>query len=331
MDRKQFRRIQVMTSIRRPHQSSTRRGGALLSVLWLSAALSAIAFTVATRVRGETDRASTLAERTRAYYLAVGGVERAIVRIQSDLTRLPDHLMRFSFPGGETVVEVIPETARVSLNVGTREELTALLVALGAPPAQAAEIALAAIEWRSAQATLDEFYSRLTPSFRPRHASFLNEEEALFLKGMTPELFHGSYVRDASGRMVRLGALKDCVSVFGTTGRFDVNSAEPALLASLGMPRLAAEQIVALRSMKRIQDLNEVAALAGPAVQRLRVGGNSIYTLRATARIRRPDGMLSDLRHTVAAQVKFLPLELMPPHHVLRWRDWADSEVSQWR
>lgn len=320
----------TLTSIRRSPRNS-RRGGALLAVLWLAVALAAIAFAVATRVRGETDRATTLADRTRTYYLAAGAVERAILRVQSNLERSPDPLMRFSFPNGEAIVEAIPETARLSLNLGEPREFAALLVALGAPPDQARETAMAVVDWRKeGMSQFDQFYSRLTPSFRARHASFLNEEEALYLKGMTPELFHGSYTRGPNGALVRLGAFKDCVSTIGTTGRFEVNTAEPALLVSLGIPWPAVQQIVRLRGMKRILNMNEVAPFAGPAVAKLRLGGNSIYTFRATARLRRPDGRLSDLRHTVSAQVKFAPLQLTPPHHILRWRDMADSEVSQW-
>ena len=48
-------------------------------MLWLSAALSAIAFTLATTVRAETERTSTAADGLRAYYLAEGGVERALL------------------------------------------------------------------------------------------------------------------------------------------------------------------------------------------------------------------------------------------------------------
>ena len=59
-----------------------RRGAALLAVLWLSAILAAIAFSVATTVRGETERTSTLSEGVRAYYLATGALERALAYIE---------------------------------------------------------------------------------------------------------------------------------------------------------------------------------------------------------------------------------------------------------
>src|SRR6516162_9438789 len=55
------------------------RGSALLTVLWIAAALSAIAFSLATTVRGETERVSTDLDGLRAYYLAAGAVERASI------------------------------------------------------------------------------------------------------------------------------------------------------------------------------------------------------------------------------------------------------------
>src|SRR5271157_5393786 len=60
-----------------PHPVGHTRGSALLAVLWLSAALAAIAFSLSTTVRGETERASTSVDGMRAYYLAVSAVDRA--------------------------------------------------------------------------------------------------------------------------------------------------------------------------------------------------------------------------------------------------------------
>ena len=60
-----------------------RRGAALLAVLWLAAALSAIAFTLANTVRGEIERSSTDADGLKAYYLAEGAIDRTFVYIQS--------------------------------------------------------------------------------------------------------------------------------------------------------------------------------------------------------------------------------------------------------
>jgi len=50
-------------------------------VLWISAALAAVAFSLANTVRGETDRTSTELDDIRGYYLATGAVDRAAVEL----------------------------------------------------------------------------------------------------------------------------------------------------------------------------------------------------------------------------------------------------------
>ncbi len=142
--------------------------------------------------------------------------------------------------------------------------------------------------------------------------------------GITPDLFYGGYEHDAEGRLVPRGALRDCVSVFDAGPRIDVNTAQPAVLAAIGLAPDAVSGIVARRRVQPLQsaeDLGNWATGGGDAFARLRVGGNSIFTLRSTARILLPNGQLSDLRRTVAATVKFLPTGENQRLHVLRWYD----------
>ena len=310
-------------------------------MLWLSAALSAIAFSVATTVRAETERASTLTESIRAGYLASGAVEGAILKIQSarNQGRVPPPRFRYSFATGEAVVEVMPETARLDINRALSPDLANLMVALGADPARAQAIAAAIVDWRTTGGQFEDYYLRLTPSFRPRHASFQEIDEAIWVRGMTPELFHGSYTREPrTGRLVRLGAFKDCVSIFGSIAKFDANGIEPALLRSFGTSFDGANALVAERERQPLMSAAEVARLApmaGPALGRLTVIANSIYTLRATARVRLPDNRLSDVSRTVAAQVKFRQPDSPPAYQILRWDDQAFSpaysEARAWR
>src|SRR5580765_2784978 len=103
-----------------------KRGSALLAVMWLSLALSAIAFSVASTVHGETERVSTAVDGIRSYYLATGAVERAILYLQWGRTMPASDdnpyyhpgrpVLRMSFPTGEAEVEVVPETAKYNLN-----------------------------------------------------------------------------------------------------------------------------------------------------------------------------------------------------------------------
>ena len=81
------------------------------------------------------------------------------------------------------------------------------------------------------------------------------------------------------------------------------------------------------RAMKPLNEgelMGFMGSLGSPAV-RLRVEGNSIVSFKATARLRLPNGQLSDLRRTVAAQVKYFQRNSKSSIDVLRWHDSAWS------
>src|SRR4051794_22444351 len=83
------------------HPSEIRnpaRGSALLAVLWLSLALSAIAFSLASTVQGETERTSTAVDGLRSYYLATGAIERAILYMQWGKRTAPTPDSPFYYP-----------------------------------------------------------------------------------------------------------------------------------------------------------------------------------------------------------------------------------------
>lgn len=317
----------------------TERGTALLAVLWLSAALSAIAFTIASSVRAETERTSTDVDALRAGYLADGAIDRALLYIQwGPNFRNPDGtpkyfenptpVLHFQFPSGAANVEIIPETAKLNVNLARPEEIRNLLVLVGVVPAQAEAIAAAILDWRSptpggAFSQFDQHYLSLVPSFQARHASFHEIEELLLVQGVTPDLFYGSYTRDEQGNLLRHSALRDCLSVFGTKGVLDINTAEPAVMGAVGVMPDAVTAIVNRRREHVIKqaDLAGLISGAGPGAARLGIAPSVIVTLRATAALRLPNGQLSDLRRSVSAMVKMLGPGFDEPYHVMRWYD----------
>jgi general secretion pathway protein K len=115
--------------------------------------------------------------------------------------------------------------------------------------------------------------------------------------------------------------LRDCVSVFGGTSGFDINTAHPAVLATVGLPPDLIAEVVRRRQFAplRQEELARLIQAVGPAGNRLRLGGNSIFTIRATARVRLPNGQLSDMKRSVAAMVKIMPPGYDAPYHILRW------------
>ena len=115
----------------------------------------------------------------------------------------------------------------------------------------------------------------------------------------------------------------DCLSVFGARDRVDANTASPAVLAAVGLTPYAVGALMARRKVAPLTDseLTDFMNSIGATRERLRVEGNSIVTMRATARLRVGDGQLSDLKRTVSAQVKYMPPGYDLPIHILRWYD----------
>jgi general secretion pathway protein K len=200
-----------------------------------------------------------------------------------------------------------------------------------APP-RAQDIAAAIVDWRTPAveaSPFDDFYASQRPPYVAPHARFQEVEELLSVRGVTPDLYYGAWQPTPPGSAQHLAlrtGLRDCVSIYGATNMFDVNNAPPAVLAAVGVPP---EGVAALIRQRRIQpfvtpnDLAPFADIAGPGFAHLRIGGYTIFTFRSTARLRLVNGQLSDLRRTVAAQVKFLPTGYDTSYHILRWYDTA--------
>ena len=226
----------------------SRRGSALLTVLWISAALAAIGFALANTVRGETERVSTTVDDLRAYYLASGAVERAAIEVlwsavaQTD-RKLPKGTTRvdYTFQSGMAHVEIIPEAAKLDVNSVPPDQLARLLEGLGVPGERIGAIVEGVTAWRAGRGS--SFSSLPGPTFPGAGTSFQEIEEILAVRGVTPDLFYGNYVPapDAAlpdhARLVRRSGLVDCLSVFGSkNGQVDANTADPAVLHALGMP-----------------------------------------------------------------------------------------------
>lgn len=325
----------LATASAAPLCADPRRGSALLAVLWLAAALAAIAFAVASTVRGETERTATEVDSMRAYYLATGGIDRALLwMLWGQKYRNPDGspryfaapmpLLHFEFPTGAVNVEIIPESSKLNINKAPPEQLLALTAALGIPPARASLIVQGILDWRShspggAFTDFDEYYLSLAPTFRSRHASFEEIEELLVIRGMTPELFYGRYDKSPDGTLLPRPGLKDCLSVYGGSGVYDVNTVQPAVMVALGVPPESAALIVAMRRQVPFRLQQQIVPIPGATMAHLGLGASPVVTVRATAAQRLSGGRLSDLRRSVSALVAFLSNQSNPPYHILRW------------
>ena len=301
-------------------------------VLWISAALAAVAFSLANTVRGETDRTSTELDEVRGYYLATGAVERAAVELLWSVSQQGERKIKegsawvdYNFPTGAAHVELIPETAKLDVNLAPPEQLLRLLAAIGADPGQAMEITQGIVARRGG----GPVSPTAIPTFPAGGASFQEIEELLSVRGVTPEIFYGTYIPSERGReqggsgLIRRSGLVECLSVYESGGQVDANTADGAVLAALGAPPGGIQMLLERRRMAALtpQTFGQLLPALGQAAGLLRLGGNSIITLRATAQVRLANGQLSDMRRTVAAQVKYMPSGYTIPIHILRWYD----------
>jgi general secretion pathway protein K len=341
------REYKLIAKLHRRDNHGRQRGSALIAVLWLTAALAAITFALAVTVRGEVDRASTAADGLRSYYLATGSITRALLWLEwGSQYRTPDGRPRFfespmprltfQYPAGIAVVEIIPESSKLNVNFATPLQLFRLLLVLGEPEPRARLVTDAILDWRKATeqgAGLFDGEYRAS-SFLAPHASFQQLEELLLVRGMTPELFYGYYGPGPDGSRIWHTGLRDCLTTLGAQGSaFDVNTVPAPLLAALGASPASIGQLLLLRNRAPIRVASDVQNLFPEEVMsRLTVGGGAALTLRATARVRLPNGGFSDLKRSVSALVKLpstgLGAPVPDPRHPYTIVRWYDNEVS---
>ena len=313
---------------------SRQRGSALLAVLWLSIALSAIAFALSRSVRTELERAGFNVDSTRAYFLARGGIERAMLRMMRPLRpgvqdgrqgfRPGQNFMEFAFASGTVRVAIEGEGGKLDINRAPPQALAQVLAATGLEPGLAVTLAARIAEARSralwsaagqAVSTAGGTNVAALSTFSGRRASFQELEELLMIPGVNADILYGTYARNEQGGLQRVGGLSRHLTVWGG-GAVDAAYASPQILQAAGMPPTQAAMVVQIRAMRPLQaqDL-DLSAQDGP----LRLGlapGSRAYTLRATARLNQGRGV-----RTVAALVKMAEQPDDPPVRILRWYD----------
>jgi hypothetical protein len=303
------------------------RGSALLAVLWLAAALSAIAFTLSMTVRAELDRAALQVESVQAYYRAAGAIEGAMLRMERPFAGGPHDPLRgfvpgqrwmdFPFPGGLVRVEITGDGGKLAVNQAKPEALGRLIAACGVDPSAAIDMALRMLE-TGGGAPWSRGNLGGPPTFEPRRASFQELEELLALPQITPDLFYGTYERNTDGVLLRTGGLFRNLTM-EAAGSIDVHYASSEMMRAAGLAPITIENLIRLREERELTaaDLPVLGEIEFGSGLRLGLGGqNYVYTLRAAAGS--PNGQA---RRTVAARVEYARYPTDRPLRLDRWFD----------
>ncbi len=180
-------------------RTSSQRGVALVSVLWVIVLLSIIASTLVVTVRTESTLAQELKASAQARALAEAGVFRGIFELlnpkQRERWKGDGRAYRVRFGGGRVTIRLQDHGGLIDLNAAQRNLLDALLRANGAGEDMRAGVVDAILDWRdvndlrSLQGAEDDDYVAAGRSYGAKDGLFNTVEELQQVLGMRPALY----------------------------------------------------------------------------------------------------------------------------------------------
>ncbi len=202
----------MMSAIRLGRRS--RRGQALVPVLFVVLILTAVAATITSAARQEARAAGNYLRQTQQYFAAHGAIVFAAANLQQSsnggataptLTPPPDTDANGWTQLGDAwyKVDIIDTGSRLNIN-------TADIASIAKLPAlqNNGDIAAAIIDWRTSTGVPysgpigtgaeSDYYQTLNPSYSAKNAPFDTVDELLLVKGMTPQILYGSPNQDNS-------------------------------------------------------------------------------------------------------------------------------------
>ena len=190
----------------------------------LSLLISGFAFTM----HVETQVASFARKELKAEMLARSGIEVArmqlILHQQTSTDAAFDalnqdwatnELLYVDHELGDGIynVKITDEESKIPINRATDLQLKRLLDLLGVDPFDGDVIVDSILDWIDADdltklnGAESDYYQSLSPPYRAKNAPMDRVEELLLVRGVTPELYHGTPTEDAGGASVFSGAI----------------------------------------------------------------------------------------------------------------------------
>jgi general secretion pathway protein K len=318
-------------------RKSTSGGFILVAVLWIIAALAALAAIFSVYVANTAVSLSLNNNAVQTEALVLASLELTAYQVtppqqQGGLPGQPPGQTApaarpnpdvppppargdFSFRLGHANVAVsfLPEAARIDLNAASPQLMTNFFKALGLQPAQAEQYAERIDGWITAPRPKSTFvtsdnseealYRAAGRSYAPRGASFANIDELHLLVDVPPAVVE---------------RMKPFVTVYSGRAEIDVLDAAPEVVAAI--PGLTPNMLSALAEAQKAgadpQVVNRIlGALPLAGVATIEPGN----TYRVQVRIRYDNGRQD------AAEVVILTGRADKPYQVLWWRDGFDA------
>jgi general secretion pathway protein K len=285
--------------------SSGERGFVIVAVLWLVAALAALAVIFSVYLSNSARALALNDTALQAEALVSAGVELTAyqLRLAGDDGRPAQGSFQTRLNGAELAVAFVSEAARIDLNAAPKELLAGLFSVLGAAAEDAKQYADRIVGWRTKATSEtsgkeDALYLAAGRTYAPRLAPFAHVNELGLVLGLPPVMVEHAL---------------PFVTVFSGASGVDVLNAPAEVVAALpGMTPLVLKQFLNDRGAFA-NDPRAIAAALGGAQGSATTEKSQAYRLKI--RVRFPDG------REAASEVVISLRGEEDPYRVLSWQN----------
>ncbi|MDB5516490.1 MAG: ral secretion pathway protein [Tardiphaga sp.] len=285
--------------------ASSERGFVIVAVLWILAALSALAVIFSVYLSNSAQALAVNDTGLRVETLVSASLELAAYQLllAGDKARPSQGAFQFRLDNADVQVSFASETARIDLNFAPKEMLAGFFAGLGADQTAAREYADRIAGWRTRpvpNAANDEaaLYAAAGLTYAPRQSLFTHVNELSLVLGLPPGLVDRAL---------------PFVTVFNGSSGVDVLIAAPEVIAALpGMTPSNLRDFLNERAGLS-KDGSAIAAALGPAKANAEIPKSMSF--RVLTAIRFNDGRRSSSEVVMTLGGKD------DPYRVLSWQD----------
>jgi general secretion pathway protein K len=291
--------------------SSSERGFVLIAVLWILAALSALAtiFSVYLSNSAQALAVTDTLLKTEALVSASLELTTYQLLLAGAKARPAQGSFSIRLDNADVAVTFTSEAARVDLNFASKEMLSNLFEVLGGDRTVAVEAADRIIGWRSPpksdSANAEEaLYAASGLTYAPRQSPFVHVNELSLVLGLPPALVDRAL---------------PFVTIFGGSPNVDVLIAPPEVIAALpGMTPLVLNDFLKQRT-ELPREQSAIAAALGPARASATIPQSKSFRVLTTLRFDNGRRATSEAVIALGGDNE--------PFHVLSWQDDLETNL----
>ena len=291
--------------LRRAAATASERGFVIIAVLWILAALAALATIFSVYLSNSAQALAVNDSGLKAEALVSASLELTTYQLllAGDKARPALGSFRFRLDNADVLVSYTSEAARIDLNFASKEMLANLFAVLGADQQAAKEYADRTVGWRTrpkADRANDEeaLYGAAGLGYSPRQSLFTHVNELSLVLGLPPILVDRAL---------------PFVTVFNGSSNVDVLIAVPEVIAALpGMTPSALKDFLSQRSALS-RDSPAIATALGPAQANATVPKSAAFRVLTTIQFDNGRRMSSEVVIALGGE--------KDPYRVLSWQD----------